>query len=238
MTDDDSDATAGRSIDERTAVSTDAMPTEPRVVLPDGGEAEAESDDADEDETGDNESGDDENDEESEDSGESGEDESDGEENDEENGDAPEKSAQSDRDAGGDGTGLVYLDLEGLFVDLLGVEIDLNEIELDVSAVPGSGNLLGNLLSQVAGLLDDGLSGILDELIPEGGLSGMLDEVLPEDGLSGLLPEIDLSELLSDADLPSASDVLFGAINAVLDVLLEALGDEDGNNDDESEAGG
>jgi|AntDeeMetageno50_2_1112565.scaffolds.fasta_scaffold03587_2 hypothetical protein len=110
-------------------------------------------------------------------------------------------------DEEGEGTSLVYLDLEGLFVDLLGVQIDLSEIELDLSVTPGSGNLLGNLLSGVAGLLDD--------------IAGSLGGLLPEGGSGGLLPDI---------EVPSTSDVLFGAVNVVLDALLDALGD-DGSDD-------
>ncbi|EMA46536.1 hypothetical protein [Halococcus saccharolyticus] len=178
---DDSDATAGRSTDERTDVSADRIPTEPPIVLPDGGEEESES------------------------GGTEGDEES-------ENGDTPEKSAQGERDADGEGTSLLYLDLSGLFVDLLGVEIELNRVELDLSAVPGPGNLLGNLLSQVVGLLDD-VAGAIGDLVPEGGLSP-----------GNLLPEI---------EIPSTSDVLFGAVNVVLDALLDALGDDETAADDD-----
>jgi hypothetical protein len=127
-----------------------------------------------------------------------------------------ENSAQTDRDAGGEGTSLVYLDLEGLFVDLLGVEIDLNEVELDVSSVPGSGNLLGNLLSEVAGLLD----------------------VDPSEALEQTLSQIDLKEMIPDAEIPSISDVIFGALNAFLDSLLEALEDRTEGSNSDSESSG
>lgn len=39
-------------------------------------------------------------------------------------------------------------------LDLLGLVVTTNQIELNITAVPGSGNLLGNLLCSVAGLLD------------------------------------------------------------------------------------
>jgi hypothetical protein len=57
---------------------------------------------------------------------------------------------------------ILTLDLGPLHLDLLGLVIDLNAIHLDITAVPGAGNLLGNLLCAVAGLLDNngGLSGI------------------------------------------------------------------------------
>lgn len=54
-----------------------------------------------------------------------------------------------------DGCEILFLDLGPISLDLLGLQIDLSQIELDVTAVPGPGNLLGNLLCQVAGLLDD-----------------------------------------------------------------------------------
>lgn len=60
------------------------------------------------------------------------------------------------------------LDLGPLHLDLLGLVVDLNAIHLDVTAVPGSGNLLGNLLCGVAGLLDQnggGLAGLLNRLL-------------------------------------------------------------------------
>lgn len=50
---------------------------------------------------------------------------------------------------------ILFLDLGPIFLDLLGLQVDLSQITLDVTAVPGSGNLLGNLLCAVAGLLDN-----------------------------------------------------------------------------------
>lgn len=41
-----------------------------------------------------------------------------------------------------------------IFLDLLGLVVETNEIQIDITAVAGSGNLLGNLLCAVAGLLD------------------------------------------------------------------------------------
>jgi hypothetical protein len=49
---------------------------------------------------------------------------------------------------------ILHLELGPLNLDLLGLVIDLNRVVLDISAVPGAGNLLGNLLCAVAGLLD------------------------------------------------------------------------------------
>ena len=45
-----------------------------------------------------------------------------------------------------------------LDLNLLGLEIHLQRVVLDIVAVAGAGNLLGNLLCAVAGLLDGGRS--------------------------------------------------------------------------------
>ena len=46
----------------------------------------------------------------------------------------------------------------------------LNQVVLDITAVPGAGNLLGNLLCAIAGLLDGGS--------PLGGLAALLNNLL------------------------------------------------------------
>jgi hypothetical protein len=54
-----------------------------------------------------------------------------------------------------------------LSLDLLGLQIDLSRIVLDITAQTGPGNLLGNLLCAVAGLLDDpsGLARLLNQIL-------------------------------------------------------------------------
>jgi hypothetical protein len=49
---------------------------------------------------------------------------------------------------------ILFLELGPIFLDLLGLEVTLDQVVLDITAVPGPGNLLGNLLCAVAGLLD------------------------------------------------------------------------------------
>lgn len=49
---------------------------------------------------------------------------------------------------------ILHLDIGPISLDLLGLQLDLSQIVLDLTAVSGSGNLLGNLLCAVAGLLD------------------------------------------------------------------------------------
>jgi len=50
--------------------------------------------------------------------------------------------------------GILDLVLGPLHLDLLGLVVDLNQVVLDITAVTGAGNLLGNLLCAVVGLLD------------------------------------------------------------------------------------
>lgn len=49
---------------------------------------------------------------------------------------------------------ILFLDLGPIFLDLLGLQIDLSEIILDINGQPGPGNLLGNLLCGLLGILD------------------------------------------------------------------------------------
>jgi hypothetical protein len=56
--------------------------------------------------------------------------------------------------AQGAGCDVLSLQLGPLHLDLLGLVIDLNRINLHITAEPGPGNLLGNLLCAVTGLLD------------------------------------------------------------------------------------
>jgi hypothetical protein len=74
------------------------------------------------------------------------------------------------------GCSILNLDLGPLNLDLLGLVIDLAPVSLDITAVPGAGNLLGNLLCAVAGLLD-GPGGAL------GGIAALLNRLLTGLGL-------------------------------------------------------
>jgi hypothetical protein len=55
---------------------------------------------------------------------------------------------------GGGQCQILLLQLDGLFLDLLGLQVTLQPVELDITAVRGPGNLLGNLLCAVVGILD------------------------------------------------------------------------------------
>ena len=61
---------------------------------------------------------------------------------------------------------ILELTLGPLDLNLLGLVVHLDQVHLKITAEPGSGNLLGNLLCQIAGLLDNGasLSAIVDKL--------------------------------------------------------------------------
>lgn len=69
---------------------------------------------------------------------------------------------------------ILHLDLAPLDLNLLGLEVHLNEVVLDITAQQGSGNLLGDLLCAVTGLLDNngGLSGALS------GITALLNQIL------------------------------------------------------------
>lgn len=60
---------------------------------------------------------------------------------------------------------ILDLVLGPLHLDLLGLVIDLNQVELTITAEQGEGNLLGNLLCAVAGLLDGGNTNQLASLL-------------------------------------------------------------------------
>jgi hypothetical protein len=62
---------------------------------------------------------------------------------------------------------ILHLELGPLDLDLLGLVVHLNQIVLDIDAQPGPGNLLGNLLCGVAGLLDNpsGLARLLNDIL-------------------------------------------------------------------------
>lgn len=51
---------------------------------------------------------------------------------------------------------ILNLVLGPIHLDLLGLVIDTNQIIVNITAVAGAGNLLGNLLCRVVGLLDSG----------------------------------------------------------------------------------
>ena len=77
------------------------------------------------------------------------------------------------------GCDIFTLALGPLDLDLLGLRVALDEVNLLIEAIPGAGNLLGNLLCAVAGLLDPGPVGL------PGLVQGLLDAIA--NLLNGLL---------------------------------------------------
>jgi len=77
---------------------------------------------------------------------------------------------------------VLHLTLGPLHLNLLGLKVDLNQVVLDITAVPGAGNLLGNLLCSVSNLLNTqtilgqqltGLLNIVQQLVNTPGLQGL-----------------------------------------------------------------
>ena len=65
---------------------------------------------------------------------------------------------------------ILDLVLGPLDLNLLGLQVHLDTVHLNITAVPGAGNLLGNLLCAVAGLLDgpsplNGIAALLNRLL-------------------------------------------------------------------------
>lgn len=64
---------------------------------------------------------------------------------------------------------ILNLVLGPLHLNLLGLNVDLNQVVLNITGQTGAGNLLGNLLCAVAGLLDGngitGVAGLLNRLL-------------------------------------------------------------------------
>jgi hypothetical protein len=95
-------------------------------------------------------------------------------------------SVPGEMEPGGEGNGnrrcdILFLDLGPINLDVLGLVVDLSDVQLDIFAVPGAGNLLGNLLCAVAGLLDGpgligGIGNAIDNLLDR--VTGILDGLL------------------------------------------------------------
>jgi hypothetical protein len=60
---------------------------------------------------------------------------------------------------------ILDLTLGPIHLDLLGLVVDLDVVNLDITAEPGPGNLLGNLLCAVVGLFDGGLFSQVAQLL-------------------------------------------------------------------------
>ena len=106
---------------------------------------------------------------------------------------------------------ILNLSLGPINLDLLGLNVDTSPICLDVTAVPGSGALLGNLLCGIANLLNGGLS-------QSAALAGLTATELTtlNNGLTQLLNQAVFIPLTNSDALVSAScNVLSLAIGPV-----------------------
>jgi len=111
-------------------------------------------------------------------------------------------------------TPVLNLHVGAIHLDLLGLHVDTSPICLDITAQPGSGNLLGNLVTSVANLLNGGgaVGGIL------GGLSGtQLNTLLG--GLTNLL-----NNVLGQVTAPGAVTGVGGTSPGACDILHLSLG--------------
>jgi len=77
----------------------------------------------------------------------------------------PDQTGQTDQTGADDlsmaqvgSCSILNLILGPLHLDVLGLKVDLNQVILNITAQPGAGQLLGNLLCAVAGLLDQNSS--------------------------------------------------------------------------------
>lgn len=109
-------------------------------------------------------------------------------------------SLQDIIDNDGDVCAILDLEVGAISLDLLGLQVDTSDICLEINAIPGDGNLLGNLLCGVAGLLDDGLT--LDQI-----LGGLTDAEL--NALLGGLTDL-LNEALGEVTSPASIDGVSG----------------------------
>jgi hypothetical protein len=66
---------------------------------------------------------------------------------------------------------ILHLELGPLDLNLLGLVVHLDKVVLDITAQQGPGNLLGNLLCAIAGLLDPGPG-------PLGAITALLNRIL------------------------------------------------------------
>jgi hypothetical protein len=113
---------------------------------------------------------------------------------------------------------ILNLSLGPINLDLLGLNVDTSPICLDITAVPGEGALLGNLLCSIANLLNGGLS--LSDVL--GGL-GQQDLATLDTGLTQLLNQAVFVPLSSSEALVSATCNVLSLAIGPLDLNLLGL---------------
>ena len=122
---------------------------------------------------------------------------------------------------------ILNLELGPIHLDLLGLVVDTSEICLRIEGTPGEGQLLGNLLCSVAGLLDGGLNlgSILD------GVTGAAGDVLTQANVDTVLTGLTgiLNGALGAITAPTAIQGVSSSANGVTDILNLAVGPLDLN---------
>jgi hypothetical protein len=131
------------------------------------------------------------------------------------------------------GTEVLFLDLRGLNLNLLGLDVSLSELVLDVSAVEGDGNLLGNLLSSVTGLLDGGLGSLLDGLGMDFDIGEAVSSAFQsvKESIGGSIDDVPLGSI--------ATQVITGVISQLLgldDLMDDSDGSDSSEESDESDS--
>jgi len=124
-------------------------------------------------------------------------------------------------------TPILHLQLGPIHLDLLGLKVDTSKICLDINAISGPGNLLGNLLTGVANLLNQGtpLGTILGNLTGTqlnqllGGLTDLLNGIF-----GAILSPANVTGVSSPAAAPTAA-----ATPAPVNILHLSLGPVDLN---------
>jgi hypothetical protein len=108
---------------------------------------------------------------------------------------------------------------DGLHIDLLGLNIDTSGICLNITAESGEGNLLGNLLCGITGLLDDG--GLLDDLL--GTITGAISLNDLFDTIGTVGSALGLTQEQIDGLINGVLDAVIGVIQPALDAGLDSV---------------
>lgn len=111
-------------------------------------------------------------------------------------------------------TPVLDLHIGAIHLDLLGLKVDTSPICLEITAQPGPGNLLGNLVTSIANLLNGGL--------PLGGILGGLGGTQLNTLLTGLTNV--LNNVLGQLTAPGALTGVGGTSPGACDILHLSLG--------------
>jgi len=126
---------------------------------------------------------------------------------------------------------ILDLSLAPIHLDLLGLKVDTSAICLSISATPGEGNLLGNLLCGTTGLLDNLISDVTSAVNAAGG--GTLDLTTVLGDLNSILGNTQLlgglNTLLGQATQQFGSPSVTPATPAATSILDLSLGPVDLN---------